>query len=41
MDNIKEDPREIGLEDVDWIYLAQSMDWWQAFVNMVVNSQFP
>jgi hypothetical protein len=32
------DVREVGWEDVDWIHLAQDMDWWQALVNMVMNS---
>jgi hypothetical protein len=26
-DNIKMDFREIGLEDVNWIYLAQDTNW--------------
>jgi len=28
-------------EDVDLIYLCQNMLWWLAFVNMVMNLQFP
>jgi hypothetical protein len=36
-DNIKIDLREIGLEGVDWIHLAQYRDEWWAFVNTVVN----
>jgi hypothetical protein len=32
---------KIGLEDVDWIHLAQSRDWWQILVNMVMNLWVP
>jgi hypothetical protein len=28
---------EIGCDGVDWIYLAQDMGQWWAFVNMVMN----
>jgi hypothetical protein len=35
--NIKMDVREIGLEGVDWIYLAQDRNAWQAVVNTVMN----
>jgi len=31
--------REVGLEGVDWIHLAQDRDQWQAFVNTVMNFQ--
>jgi hypothetical protein len=31
------DLREIWLEGVDLIYLAQDRDWWCAVVNMVMN----
>ena len=27
--------------DVDWIYLAQNMDTWQALVNAVMNHRVP
>jgi hypothetical protein len=30
------DLKEIGWEGVDWIYLAQDRDWWQAAVNIVI-----
>jgi hypothetical protein len=36
-DNIKMDLREIGLESVDWIHLAQDRDQWWALVDMVMN----
>jgi hypothetical protein len=26
-------------EGMDWIDLARDRDWWQAFVNMVMNLQ--
>jgi hypothetical protein len=31
------DLRELGWEDIDWMYLAWGRDWLQAFVNMVMN----
>jgi hypothetical protein len=34
---IRIDLREIGLEDVDWIRLAQDRDRWQAVVSAVTN----
>jgi hypothetical protein len=27
----------MGFEDVDWIYLDQDRDQWQAVMNMVMN----
>jgi hypothetical protein len=39
-DNIKIDIREIKLEDVDWIHLAQDRDMWRALVNTVMNLTF-
>jgi len=36
-DGIRMDLREIGLEGVDWIPLAQDKDWWQAVVSDVMN----
>jgi hypothetical protein len=35
--NIKMDLREIGLEAVDWIHLAQNSDLWPTLVNTVLN----
>jgi hypothetical protein len=32
---------EKGFEDVNWIYLVQDMDRWQALVNMVINLWAP
>jgi hypothetical protein len=31
--------REIRIEGVDWIDLAQDRDWWWALVNMIMNVQ--
>jgi hypothetical protein len=39
--NLKMDIREIGLEDVDWILLAQDRDQWWALVDMVMNLLVP
>jgi hypothetical protein len=36
-DGIRMDLREIGLEGVDWIRLAQDMDRWRAAVSAVMN----
>jgi hypothetical protein len=40
-DNIKLDLREIGIDGVNWICLAQDRVQWWAFVNTVMNLQFP
>jgi hypothetical protein len=40
-DNIKMDLKEIGLGDVDWIYLAQDRDRCRAVVNTVMNLLVP
>jgi hypothetical protein len=37
--NIKMDLRDIRLEGVDWIHVAEDRDWWQAVLNMVMNLQ--
>jgi hypothetical protein len=34
--NIKVDRKEIGLESVDWIHLAQDRDRWRGLVNLRV-----
>jgi hypothetical protein len=36
-DGIRIDLREIGLQGVDWIRLAQDWDCWQAVVSAVMN----
>jgi hypothetical protein len=36
--NIERYVTEIGLKSVDWIYLAQDRDCWQAFVKVIMNS---
>jgi hypothetical protein len=33
--------REIGLDGMDWIDLAQDRDQWRAFVNIVMNLRVP
>jgi hypothetical protein len=40
-DNIKLDPREIGIDGTNWIRLAQDRVHWPAFVNTVMNLWFP
>lgn len=40
-DNIKTNVREIGLEGVVWICLAQDMNWWQVFVSTVMKLWVP
>jgi hypothetical protein len=40
-DNIEVDCREIHLEVVDWILLAQYRDWRSTLVNMVMNLWVP
>jgi hypothetical protein len=37
VDNIKMDLREVGLDGVDWIDIAQDRDQWRALVNAVLN----
>jgi uncharacterized protein (DUF2342 family) len=39
--NIRMDLSEIVWEGVDWMHLAQDLDQWQAFVNMVLKLQVP
>jgi hypothetical protein len=40
-DNIKLDFREIWINGVNWIHLAQDRVRWRAFVNMVMNLWVP
>jgi hypothetical protein len=35
------DLREIGMDGVNWIQLAQDRVQWQAFVNVAMNLQVP
>jgi hypothetical protein len=40
-DNTTMGLREIGINGVNWIQLAQDRIWFQAFVNMVMNLWVP
>jgi hypothetical protein len=40
-DNIRMDLREIGWQYVDWMYMVQDRNKWQAFMNTVMNLQVP
>jgi hypothetical protein len=40
-DNIKTDLREIGIDGVNWIQLAQDRVQWQAFVSTIMNLRIP
>jgi hypothetical protein len=40
-DNIKLDLREIGIDEMNWIRLAQDRVQWRAFVNTVMNLWVP
>jgi hypothetical protein len=40
-DNIKNDLREIGFGDVDWIHWAEDRDRWRDLVNTVMNLRVP
>jgi hypothetical protein len=40
-DNIKMDPREIGVDGSNWIQLAQDRVQWWAFVNTLMNLRVP
>jgi hypothetical protein len=35
------DLREIGWDDIDWIYVAQVKDKWRVLVNTVMNLRVP
>jgi hypothetical protein len=41
VDTIKIDLREMGLDGMDWIDLAQDRDQWRALVNTVMNLRVP
>jgi hypothetical protein len=36
-DGIRMDLMDIGWESVEWIQLAQDMDWWRALVNIMMK----
>jgi hypothetical protein len=40
-DNIKMDLREIGIDEANWIRLAQERVQWRAFVNTMINFPVP
>jgi hypothetical protein len=40
-DNIKLDLRETGIDETNWIRLAQDRVQWRAFVNTVMNLRVP
>jgi hypothetical protein len=40
-DNIRMDLREIGIDGVNWIQLAQDRVQWQGFVSTVMNLWVP
>jgi hypothetical protein len=40
-DDIKVNLREIGINGMNWIWLAQDSVWWWPFVNMVMNLWIP
>jgi hypothetical protein len=40
-DNINIHPREIGLDDINWINLVQNMDQRRALVNTIINLRVP
>jgi hypothetical protein len=39
--NVKIELREIGLDGMDWIQLAQDRDQWRVLVNTVINLWVP
>jgi hypothetical protein len=41
VDNIKMDLREIALDGMDWIDLAEDKDQWRALVDTVMNLRVP
>jgi hypothetical protein len=41
VDNIKMGLRDIGMDGMDWIDLAQDRDQWRALMNTVINLRVP
>jgi hypothetical protein len=41
VNNIKMDLREVGLDGMDWIDLAQDRDRWRTLVNTVMKLRVP
>ena len=40
-DNIKTDPKRIGIGTRNWVHSAQDSDYWRALVNAALNLQVP
>jgi hypothetical protein len=40
-DNIKMDLRERGIDEANWIQLAQERVQWRVYVNIVMNLRIP
>jgi hypothetical protein len=40
-DNINSDLRDIGIDEANWIQLAQDRVQWRAFVNAIMNLRVP
>jgi hypothetical protein len=40
-DNMTMDLREIGIDEANWLRLAQDRVQWRAFVDTLMNLQFP
>ena len=36
-DNIRMDPKEIGINTENWVDLTQDRDYWRAFANVALN----
>ena len=41
MDNIRMDPKEMGVDTRNWIDSAQERDFWRVLVNAALNLQVP
>ena len=40
-DNIRMDPKEIGINTRKWVDLAKDRDYWRAVVNVALNLRIP